>query len=66
MELEEEVLKDLSRDQKFKYQHYRAVMTGVLENIDARQAMAPINYSRWLTLVIRLHQLWTRIDNMTI
>ena len=61
--MEDEVLKDLSRDQWLLYMYCRAVITGVLENKIARQAVAPINHSRWLTLAVRLLQLWTRTDN---
>ena len=63
VELEEDVMKDLSRDEKLIYQYCMAVTTGVLGNRIARQAVAPINHSRWLTLAIRLLQLWTRTEN---
>ena len=62
-DIDEEVLEDLSRDQKLLYQYIKAVSKGEVSLRLARQKVGPLNHSRWLTLAIRILQLWTRTEN---
>ena len=50
----------LSRDQKLMYQYIKAVASGEVTPRLATQKAGPLNHSRWLTLAIRLLQLYTR------
>ena len=62
-ELEEEVLNDLSRDQRLLYQYCLAVGSGHLSPDVAVQVAGPLNHARWLTLATRILQLYTRTDS---
>ena len=59
-DLEEKVWKDLSRDQQLLYRWTKAVGSGVVPPELAGQVAGPINHSRWLTLAVRLLQLYTK------
>ena len=59
-DLDENVWKDLSRDQKLLYQYVKAIQTGVVSARLAIQVAGPIDHSRWLTLAIRNTQIYTR------
>lgn len=59
-EISEEVTSDLSRDQKLLYRYIKAVGSGTVPPNLATQGVGTINHSRWLTLAIRLLQLYTR------
>ena len=58
--LPDEVSKDLSRDQQLLYNYMMAVASGSVSAQLAGQVAGPINHSRWLTLAIRILQLYTR------
>ena len=62
-DLDEKVWKDLSRDQQLLYRYVKAISAGDVPEDLARQVAGPINHSRWLTLAIRLMQLYTRTQN---
>ena len=62
-DLEVKVWKDLSRDQQLLYRYAKAISSGQVPVDLARQVAGPTNHSRWLTLAIRLMQLYTRTDN---
>ena len=59
-ELSPAVWKDLSRDQQLLYRYTRAVHEGLVPENLVHQVAGPINHSRWLTLAIRILQLYTR------
>lgn len=50
----------LSRDQNLLYKYIKAVSKGEVSQQLAVQKVGPLNHSRWLTLAIRLLQLYTR------
>ena len=62
-DLDQKVWKDLSRDQQLLYRYVKAISAGEVPEDLARQVAGPINHSRWLTLAIRLMQLYTRTQN---
>ena len=62
-DIEEDVLEDLSRDQKLLYQYIKAVSEGKVSQRLATQKVGPLNHSRWLTLAIRILQLYTRTES---
>ena len=62
-DIDEEVVKDLSRDQNLLYSYIKAVAAGRVPAKLATQVAGPLNHSRWLTLAIRLLQLYTRTSN---
>ena len=64
-DMDDEVLKDLSRDQLLLYQYTKAIATGNISKKLEAQAAGPLNHSRWLTLAIRIQQLYTRTANPT-
>ena len=61
--LEESVQNDLSRDQWLLYKYTKAIATGSVDDNLKHQIAGPLNHSRWLTLAIRLLQLYTRTEN---
>ena len=62
-DLEESVQNDLSRDQWLLYKYTKAIATGSVDDKLKHQITGPLNHSRWLTLAIRLLQLYTRTEN---
>ena len=58
--LPDAVWRDLSRDQKLLYQYTHAVAQGEVSQQLAGQVAGPIDHSRWLTLAIRILQIYTR------
>ena len=62
-DISDDVLKDLSRDQKILYQYTKAIQSGHVSDRLAAQVAGPIDHSRWLTLGIRLEILYTRTEN---
>ena len=62
-DLDENVWKDLSRDQQLLYRYTKAIESGIVTEDLARQVAGPVNHSRWLTLAIRQMQLYTRTAN---
>ena len=61
--IDEAVWTDLSRDQKLLYQYVKAIESGVVSDRLAMQRAGPIDHSRWLTLSIRILQMYTRAAN---
>ena len=59
-DLDNSVWTDLSRDQKLLYQYVKAIQTGEVSDRLAMQVAGPIDHSRWLTLSIRILQIYTR------
>ena len=59
-ELPDPVWRDLSRDQKLLYQYTQAIAQGEVPGQLAGQVAGPIDHSRWLTLAIRILQIYTR------
>jgi hypothetical protein len=64
-DIEDEVVKTLSRDQNLLYKYIKAIQTGTVPSRLAPQKAGPLNHSRWLTLAIRLLQLYTRTKHPT-
>ena len=65
MSIDEEVQKDLSRDQLLRYQYTKAISTGTVTKKLELQTLGPLNHTRWLTLAIRVQQLYTRTPTPT-
>ena len=61
-EINDDVVKTLSRDQNLMYRYILAVSKGKVSSNLATQKVGPLNHSRWLTLAIRLLQLYTRTE----
>ena len=61
--LDEHIWTDLSRDQKLLYQYVKAIESGLVSDRLAMQVAGPIDHSRWLTLSIRILQIYTRTAN---
>ena len=59
-DLDVSVWSDLSRDQKLLYQYVKAIHSGEVSDRLALQVAGPIDHSRWLTLAIRILQIYTR------
>ena len=59
-DLDVTIWSDLSRDQKLLYQYVKAIQTGEVSDRLAMQVVGPIDHSRWLTLSIRILQIYTR------
>ena len=64
-DIDGDIAKDLSRDQKLLYQYIKAIKAGTVPPKLATQVAGPVNHSRWLTLAIRLLQLYTRTEKPT-
>ena len=62
-DISEDVYEDLSRDQKLLYDYIKAISIGKVPQKLAIQKVGPLNHSRWLTLAIRILQLYTRTEN---
>ena len=62
-DLDEVVWKDLSCDQQLLYRWTKAVASGSVPRTLANQVAGSINHSRWLTLAVRLLQLYTKTTN---
>ena len=58
--LEDEVIKDLSTDQKILMDYMLGISSGKLDEQKAKASICPLNHSRWLTLAIRILALYTR------
>ena len=59
-DLDKSVWTDLSRDQKLLYQYVKAIQSSLVIDRLSIQVAGPIDHSRWLTLAIRLLQIYTR------
>ena len=64
-ELPEEVVKDLSRDQKLGYRYAQAIQTGVMPDDLVGQAIGPMITSRWNTTAVRVMCRYTRTRRPT-
>ena len=62
-DMDDTVWKDLSCDQQLLYRWTKAIATGIVPTDLACRVAGPINHSRWLTLAIRLLQLYTVTPN---
>ena len=58
IELKEDVIGDLSTDQKYGYVMVNAIRTGVLSVDLANMDIGPVNHSRWLTTANRFMRLY--------
>ena len=56
--LEEDILKDLSDDQKYGYSIVQAIRTGIIPDNLANLEIGPLNHSRWLTTANRFLRLY--------
>lgn len=56
----EEVLKDLSHDQRLLFEYCKGIALGEVTNTWYNYKIGPLNHARWLTLAIRLLCLYTR------
>ena len=59
-DISEEILADLSRDQKLLYRYAKAIIAGTVPADLKDQKPGPLCHSRWLTLALRLMILYTR------
>ena len=58
IELKEDVIVDLSTDQKYGYMMVNAIRTGVVSVDLANMDIGPVNHSRWLTAANRFMRLY--------
>ena len=58
IELDEEILKDLSSDQRYGYEIVKAIRSGVLPSRLANLQIGPVCHSRWLTTANRFCRMW--------
>lgn len=56
----DEVLKDLSHDQRLLYEYCKGIGVGRVDDRWAAWKIGPLNHARWLTLAIRLLCLYTQ------
>ena len=61
-QIPDEVVRDLSRDQKLLYKYAFAISKDHLEESLVRQKVIAVNHSRWLTLAVRIMILYTRTE----
>lgn len=54
MNFSDEVIQDLSSDQRLMYEHIIAISSGNIDLSFAHRRIGPVNHARWLTLAIRL------------
>lgn len=64
-EIPEEVVKELSRDQKLGYRYVQAIQFGVLPEHEAGQVIGPMKTSRWNTAAVRVLRKYTRTKKPT-
>ena len=58
IELDDEIVKDLSSDQKYGYEMVKAIRTGKLSPKLANLEIGPVCHSRWLTTANRFLRMW--------
>lgn len=63
MEFSEQVLNDLSTDQRIFYEHIIGISKGNMSLRFAHHRIGPVNHARWLTLAIRLLSAYIHIDS---
>ena len=59
IELEDDVVKDLSTDQKYGYNMIKAIRTGILPDRLANLEIGPVCNARWLTTANRFLRMWS-------
>lgn len=59
----EEILKDLSSDQKYLYEMIHAIQRGRCESSLASKKPGPLNNARFLTLACRILRLYAATEN---
>ena len=57
-DLPQDVIKDLSRDQRYLYEIVKSIRSGTLSDIAKKHKIGPVNHSRWLTLASRICRLY--------
>lgn len=62
-ELSEDVLDDLSCDQKYLYEIIKAITTGIVPQDLSERKPGPLNHARWLTLANRVCRLYVSSEN---
>jgi hypothetical protein len=60
MTFSEDMMKDLSCDQRLLFEYVRGISKGKVNSQFASWKIGPLNHARWLTLAIRVMCLWTR------
>ena len=63
MEFSEEVIADLSSDQRLHYEHTIGISSGEMNIRFAHRAIGPVNHALWLTLAIRLQSAYIHTEN---
>ena len=59
------ILKDLSHDQRLLYEYCLGISIGKVKQVWADRKISPVNHARWLTLAVRIMQIYTRTTNPT-
>ena len=62
MHFSDEVIKDLSSDQRLMYEHIIGISSGNMDLRFAHRRIGPVNHARWLTLAIRLLSAYIHIE----
>ena len=57
-EIPQEVIQDLSNDQKYGYKMMQVIRTGVIDEELAKLKIGPISHARWLTTANRFMRLY--------
>ena len=57
-DLPQDLIKDLSRDQRYLYEIVKSIRSGTLSDIAKKHKIGPVNHSRWLTLASRICRLY--------
>jgi hypothetical protein len=57
-DIPEEIIADLSGDQKYLYKIVKMIITGELDHDVLKHIIGPVNHSRWLTTGCRLCRCW--------
>ena len=58
IELDDDIVHDLSDDQKYLYQITQSIKAGILPNLLRERNIGPHHHARWLNLASRLCRIW--------
>ena len=59
-----DVVKDLSRDQKYLYEIIMSIREGSVREVAATFKIGPLNHARWITLVSRICRLYLSLKHL--
>ena len=62
MHFSQEIIAELSTDQRILYKHCMRISTGEMDLSYAHCKIGPINHARWLALAIKLHSVCIHME----